>query len=41
MSTVTLSANKNVNHGTFTLTITATFGGGILTRSTAVNLIVK
>jgi hypothetical protein len=39
-STVTLSANKNVNHGTFTLTFTGTYGGG-LTHSTSVILTVK
>jgi Bacterial Ig-like domain (group 3) len=39
-STVTLSANKNVNHGTFTLTFTGTYGSG-LTHSTSVILTVK
>jgi hypothetical protein len=41
LSTVTLFANKNVNHGTFTLTFTGTFVGGSLTRSTTVQLTVK
>jgi hypothetical protein len=40
-STVTLFANKNVNHGTFTLTLSGTFVGGNLTRSTTVQLTVK
>ena len=40
-STVSLFANKNVNHGTFTLTFTGTFVGGNLTRSTTVQLTVK
>jgi X-X-X-Leu-X-X-Gly heptad repeat protein len=40
-STVTLFANKNVNHGTFTLTITGTIVGGNLTHSTTVQLTVK
>jgi hypothetical protein len=40
VSTVTLSANKNVNHGTFTLTFTGTYGSG-LTHSTSVILTVK
>jgi hypothetical protein len=40
-STVTLFANKNVNHGTFTLTFSGTFVGGNLTRSTTVQLTVK
>lgn len=40
-STVTLSANKNVNHGTFTLTIGATLAGEGLTHSTTVQLTVK
>jgi hypothetical protein len=40
-STVTLSANKNVNHGTFTLTFTGALVGGNLTRSTTVQLTVK
>jgi X-X-X-Leu-X-X-Gly heptad repeat protein len=38
-STVTLFANMNVNHGTFTLTFTAS--GGNLTHSTTVQLTVK
>ena len=40
-STVTLFANKNVNHGTFTLTFTGKLVGGNLTHSTAVQLTVK
>jgi hypothetical protein len=40
-STVTLFANKNVNHGTFTLTFTGTLVGGTLSHSTTVQLTVK
>jgi len=40
-STVTLSANKNVNHGTFTLTFIGALVGGNLTHSTTVQLTVK
>jgi hypothetical protein len=40
-STVTLSANQNVNHGTFTLTFTGALVGGDLTHSTTVQLTVK
>jgi len=41
-STVTLSANKNVTHGTFTLTFTGVLVGGYnLTHSTTVQLTVK
>jgi hypothetical protein len=40
-STVTLSANQNVNHGTFTLTFTGALVGGNLTHSTTVQLTVK
>jgi len=40
-STVTLSANMNVNHGTFTLTINGTLVGAGLTHSTTVQLTVK
>jgi hypothetical protein len=40
-SMVTLSANKNVNHGTFTLTFTGVLVGGNLTHSTTVQLTVK
>ena len=40
-STVTLFANKNVNHGTFTLTFTGALVGGNLTHSTTVQLTVK
>jgi hypothetical protein len=40
-STVTLSANKNVNHGTFTLTISGTLVGAGLTHSTTVQLTIK
>jgi X-X-X-Leu-X-X-Gly heptad repeat protein len=41
VSTVTLSANKNVNHGTFTLTFTGALVGGNLNHSTTVQLTVK
>ncbi len=40
-STVTLFANKNVNHGTFTLTFTGALVGGNLTHSTTVQITVK
>ena len=40
-SAVTLSANKNVNHGTFTLTLSGALVGGNLTHSTTVQLTVK
>lgn len=40
-STVTLSSNKNVNHGTFILTFTGTYGNGVLTHSVSVILTVK
>ena len=40
-STVTLFANKNVNHGTFTLTFTGSLVGGNLTHSATVQLTVK
>jgi X-X-X-Leu-X-X-Gly heptad repeat protein len=40
-STVTLSANQNVNHGTFTLTFTGALVGNNLTHSTTVQLTVK
>jgi len=40
-STVTLSSNKNVNHGTFTLTFTGTYGTGSIVHSTSVTLKVK
>jgi hypothetical protein len=40
-STVTLSANQNVNHGTFTLTFTGALVGRNLTHSTTVQLTVK
>jgi hypothetical protein len=40
-STVTLSANKNVNHGTFTLTFKGNYGNGVLVHSASVNLTVK
>ncbi len=40
-STVTLNANKNVNHGTFTLTFTGTYGNGALVHRTSVTLTVK
>jgi len=39
-SNVTLMANKNVNHGTFTLIFTGTYSNG-LSHSTAVSLTVK
>jgi hypothetical protein len=38
-STVTLASNKNVNHGTFTLTFTGSYGG--LVHSVSVSLTVK
>jgi X-X-X-Leu-X-X-Gly heptad repeat protein len=41
LSKVTLSANQNVNHGTFTLTFTGSFVGRTLTHSTTVQLTVK
>lgn len=40
-SAVTLSPNKNVNHGTFTLTFTGTLVGGTLSHSTTVQLTVQ
>ena len=40
-STVTLFANQNVNHGTFTLTFSATLTGRSLAHSTTVQLTVK
>jgi hypothetical protein len=40
-STVTLAANQNVNHGTFTLTFTGVLVGSNLTHSTTVQLTVK
>lgn len=40
-STVTLNSNKNVNHGTFTLTFTGTYGNGAIVHSTSVTLTVK
>ena len=40
-STVILSANKNVNHGTFTLTFTGNYGNGVLVHSASVSLTVK
>lgn len=40
-STVTLSPNKNVNHGTFTLTFTGSYGSGALVHSVSVSLTVK
>jgi len=40
-STVTLSANQNVNHGTFTLNFTGALVGSNLTHSTTVQLTVK
>jgi hypothetical protein len=40
-STVTLLSNKNVNHGTFTLTFSGTLVGGNLTHSTTVQLTVQ
>ena len=40
-STVTLSANMNVNHGTFTLTFTGALAGTSLSHSTTVQLTVK
>jgi len=42
-SMVTLNANQNVNHGTFTLTFTGTraFTGGNLNHSKTVQITVK
>jgi hypothetical protein len=40
-STVTLSSNKNVNHGTFTLTFTAALVGGNRSKSTTAQLTVQ
>jgi hypothetical protein len=40
-STVTLSANMNVNHGTFALTFTGALAGTSLSHSTTVQLTVK
>jgi hypothetical protein len=40
-STVTLSSNQSVNHGTFTLTFTGALTGGNLNHSTTVQLTVK
>ena len=40
-STVTLSSNKNVNHGTFALTFTGTLTPGTLSHSTTVQLTVQ
>lgn len=40
-STVSLSPNKNVTHGTFTITFTGSYGGGQLVHSVAVTLTVK
>lgn len=40
-SVVALMANKNVNHGTFTLTFTATYGNGAIVHATSVILTVK
>jgi hypothetical protein len=40
-STVTLSPNKNITHGTSTLTITGTFAGSSLTHRATVQLTVQ
>jgi hypothetical protein len=40
-STVTLMANKNVTHGTYTLTFTGSYGNGTLVHSVPVSLTVK
>ena len=40
-STVTPSANKSVNHGTFTLSFTGSYGNGVLVHSSSVSLTVK
>jgi hypothetical protein len=40
-STVTLSASKNVTHGTSTLTFTGSYGGGELVHAVSVTLTVK
>jgi hypothetical protein len=41
MSTVTLSSNQNVNHGTFTLTFTGALIGGNLSHNKTVQITVK
>jgi hypothetical protein len=40
-SKVTLTPNKSVTHGTFTLTFTGSYGGGALVHSVSVILTVK
>jgi len=40
-SIVTLNASKNVNHGTFTLTFTGSYGNGAIVHSKSVTLTVK
>ena len=40
-ATVTLSPNKNVSHGTYTLTLTGSYGNGALVHSVPVSLTVK
>jgi hypothetical protein len=40
-STVTLMPNKNVTHGTFTLTFTGSYNNGALVHSASVTLTVK
>jgi hypothetical protein len=40
-STVTLTPSKNVNHGTFPVTFTGSYGSGALVRSVSVSLTVK
>jgi hypothetical protein len=40
-SKVTLTPNKNVTHGTFTVTFTGSYGGGALVHSVSVSLTVK
>lgn len=40
-ATVTLSPNKNVPHGTYTLTLTGSYGNGALVHSVPVSLTVK
>jgi len=40
-STVTMTPSKNVNHGTFTVTFTGSYGSGALMHSVSVSLTVK
>ena len=40
-STVTLTPSKNVNHGTFIVTFTGSYGSGALVHTVSVSLTVK